>query len=263
MFFNWDLKDEAIRSVCWVVVWCWVAAVGGVPSSYATIGWGPADVIVDFGVEVEPGDFHLLVDGLDLDAPIDGEIYWKLDPTKCGLKVLREGDTDPQLQGQLLEDDRILNGLPSHAEFSQIKSVALLALTKDPCEVDGVKDEFVVIAEKAIRGIGSSFSKKPAPLGATVMVLRATAFFTPQEVTVKAGERVVWIYADGAKEPHSVTSGICESLDCQGGGKKFDSGLNMNKPGHRFAHTFRRSGTYHYYCRLHTANMRGVVIVEP
>ncbi len=141
--------------------------------------------------------------------------------------------------------------------------MALVALTKEPCEVDGAKDEFVVIAEKNLHGANPSLSKTPASLGATVMVFRATAFFSPKAITIKAGERVVWIYADGSKEPHSVTSGTCESLDCQDGGKKFDSGLNMNKPGHRFEYTFRRAGTYPYFCRLHTSNMRGVVIVEP
>jgi len=77
MVCNGVRTGKGLRSACWVVVWCWVAAMGGGQSSHATVGWGPADMIFDYGVEVEPGDYQLFVDGLDLDAPIDGEIYWK------------------------------------------------------------------------------------------------------------------------------------------------------------------------------------------
>ena len=93
------------------------------------------------------------------------------------------------------------------------------------------------------------------------MVFRATPLFVPQEVTIQAGQKVVWIYADGAQEPHSVTSGACRGSDCSGGGKIFNSGLTLNKPGHRFEKVFETPGTFPYHCDLHLGSMQGTVSV--
>jgi plastocyanin len=94
------------------------------------------------------------------------------------------------------------------------------------------------------------------------MIFRATTFFTPHEVTIEPGQKVVWIYADGAQEPHSVTSGGCRVNDCTGGGQQFKSGLTLNKPGHRFEHVFKYSGSFPYHCDLHLGSMQGTVIVK-
>jgi len=96
-----------------------------------------------------------------------------------------------------------------------------------------------------------------------VLVLRATSFYPPREVRVKVGEKVVWLYADGSKEPHTVTSGTCRGSDCSGGGQAFASGPTLLKPGDRFEHTFTRPGSYPYHCDFHTGTMQGTVIVQP
>ena len=79
---------------------------------------------------------------------------------------------------------------------------------------------------------------------------------------IKPGEKVVWVYADGAQEPHSVTSGGCRVNDCSGGGKQFNSGLKLNKPGQRFEHVFTNSGIFPYHCDLHLGSMQGSVTVQ-
>jgi len=101
-----------------------------------------------------------------------------------------------------------------------------------------------------------------APIGAVVVLFRATTFYLPHDVTIMPGQKVVWIYADGAQEPHSVTSGGCRVNDCSGGGKQFNSGLNLNKPGHRFEHVFKHPGTFPYHCDLHLGSMQGSVTVK-
>ena len=94
------------------------------------------------------------------------------------------------------------------------------------------------------------------------MVFRATTFFMPQDVIVKPGEKVVWVYADGAQEPHSVTSGGCRVNDCSGGGKQFNSGLNLNKPGNALSMSSSILEPFPYHCDLHFGSMQGSVTVQ-
>jgi plastocyanin len=51
--------------------------------------------------------------------------------------------------------------------------------------------------------------------------------------------------------------------DCSGGGKQFNSGLNLNKPGQRFEHVFKHPRTFPYHCDLHLGSMQGSVTVQP
>jgi plastocyanin len=95
-----------------------------------------------------------------------------------------------------------------------------------------------------------------------VVLFRATTFYLPRDVTIMPGQKIVWIYADGAQEPHSVTSGGCRVNDCSGGGKQFNSGLTVNKPGHRFEHVFKHPGIFPYHCDLHLGSMQGSVTVK-
>ena len=68
--------------------------------------------------------------------------------------------------------------------------------------------------------------------------------FTPNEITIKAGDTVTWINNDNA--PHTVTS------------DEFNSG-NLN-PEQSFLHTFLEPGTYDYHCNFHSG-MKGRIIV--
>lgn len=72
--------------------------------------------------------------------------------------------------------------------------------------------------------------------------------FNPSEITIKAGESIVWINQDGVS--HSVRG---------------DSGNEINSPslskGESYEHQFNEAGTYDYHCEPHKY-MKGKVIVE-
>jgi plastocyanin len=72
-------------------------------------------------------------------------------------------------------------------------------------------------------------------------------FFTPQQITVKAGTTVVWTNGDDI--PHTVTSktGVFKS-------KVLDTG-------DKFSFTFTTPGTFTYFCALHP-HMTGSIVVE-
>lgn len=77
--------------------------------------------------------------------------------------------------------------------------------------------------------------------------------FSPSTVTVAPGEAVHWEF----QETHTTTS------DSQSGAETWDSGLLSTGT---FSHTFNASGTYPYYCSLHSfpggTLMNGVVVVS-
>jgi plastocyanin len=73
-------------------------------------------------------------------------------------------------------------------------------------------------------------------------------YFRPARVTVSVGTTVRW--TNRGHHGHAVTS------DDDG----WDSGeLGL---GGSYGHTFNRPGTYHYHCKFHPDEMRGVVIVK-
>ncbi|HSI32218.1 MAG TPA: cupredoxin domain-containing protein [Tepidisphaeraceae bacterium] len=84
------------------------------------------------------------------------------------------------------------------------------------------------------------------PRQTTVVTLRGGAF-TPQRVTVRAGDTVVWANADDRDHTVTAASGA------------FDSG-NI-RPGGSFAWRATKPGDYAYGCSLHP-RMRGVVSVQ-
>ena len=71
--------------------------------------------------------------------------------------------------------------------------------------------------------------------------------FNPQQITVKAGTKVIWTNNDDI--PHTVTSktGIFKS-------KALDTD-------DKFSFTFTTPGTYSYFCALHP-HMTGSIVVE-
>lgn len=241
-----------------LLIACWF-----IPTAHAKFGWADADIVLDFGVDVEPGDRQVIVDQAEVGYPFHVDVVWRLHPTDCLVQVLPAPKDNNPAEWQTLSDDQLFKGNPKHIIASNIEALAVSAKEGKTCSMDPKKDEILVVSEIKNLEEQKAEPESSAPLGATVMVFRATAFFTPNVVTVKAGERVVWIYADGAKEPHTATSGKCRGIDCTGGGKKFDSGKTLNKAGHRFEHVFKKPGTFPYHCDLHTASMVGTVIVKP
>ncbi|MEC4674766.1 MAG: plastocyanin/azurin family copper-binding protein [Nitrospirota bacterium] len=240
-----------------------IGIVAGTQNAEAKFGWAAADIALDFGVDVEPGERQIIIDQAEVGQPFDVDVVWRLAPRDCLIQTLQAKKEDGSPEWQTLQDDQLFNRNPMHAIASNIETLAVAAKTDKPCHMDPMQDELLVVSEITHQESKRTHKRSPAPLGVTVMVLRATSFFTPNVVTIHVGERVVWIYADGAKEPHTATSGACRGTDCTGGGKNFDSGKTLNKAGHRFEHVFKHPGTFPYHCDLHTASMVGTVIVKP
>lgn len=73
--------------------------------------------------------------------------------------------------------------------------------------------------------------------------------FSPREIIVAPGSRVLWVNRDDA--PHTVTSTTKP--------RSFDSGALDGEES--FAFTFQTPGTYDYFCALHP-HMTGRIIVK-
>jgi len=84
----------------------------------------------------------------------------------------------------------------------------------------------------------------------TIFVSVESNFFDQDEITINAGDTVVWVFVSGA---HTTTS--VDGL--------WDSGIHG--PGFMFEYTFNDPGDYLYVCTLHfdCCNMAGVVHVNP
>ena len=234
----------------------------GLPlSAFSTVGWEAGDMVLDFGLNLDSGERTILVDKVEIGEPFFVELTWKLDP-HCLLEIQTSTGGDGGTATTKAVDDGLFNGVVSHAVFQQVAEVVVTAQEGQRCEIRPSQDEFLVIARAPRAPVASEKGWANAPIGAVVILFRATTFYLPHDVTIMPGQKVVWIYADGAQEPHSVTSGGCRVNDCSGGGKQFNSGLNLNKPGQRFEHVFKHSGTFPYHCDLHLGSMQGTVIVK-
>ncbi len=93
----------------------------------------------------------------------------------------------------------------------------------------------------------------------TVEVAIRDFAFVPNEITIRAGQRVRWTNEDLAA--HTVTSGDPEDADA---GTRFNS--NLLTRGGTFSFTFESPGRFEYFCIPHAsmASMRdAAVVVEP
>lgn len=236
--------------------------LGSPLSAFSTVGWETGDMVLDFGLTVESGETAVLVDKSEIGESFFVELTWSMSPQNCLLQAKKAGSGGGHPLFNTVSDDGLFNGAPFHASISSIDALVVTAPKKQTCEIDASKDDFLVVARAPRSTITRDGPLATARIGAVVMIFRATTFFTPHEVTIEPGQKVVWIYADGAQEPHSVTSGGCRVNDCTGGGQQFQSGLTLNKPGHRFEHVFKHSGTFPYHCDLHLGSMQGSVTVK-
>ncbi len=228
----------------------------------ATVGWEAGEMVLDFGNEVEAGNSDVLLDSMEVGGTFSVDLTWNINQENCLLQF-HEPSTDKKHAPTTIIDDGLFNNRPSHAVLPHVAELLLAARNGQDCEINGAKNEFITIARKTRPIINRTPASEFAPIGAIVMVFRATGFFTPHDVTIKTGEKIIWIYADGAQEPHSVTSGACRGNDCSGGGQAFDSGPTLTKPGQQYEHVFMKSGTFPYHCDLHLGSMQGTVTVTP
>jgi plastocyanin len=90
----------------------------------------------------------------------------------------------------------------------------------------------------------------PAAAPATKQVALKRIAFTPATVTIKAGQRVRWVWQDGPYVPHNVRSV----------GRPRFQGSSRKATG---THTvrFARRGTFRYVCTVHPG-MAGKVVVR-
>ena len=88
----------------------------------------------------------------------------------------------------------------------------------------------------------------PAPAPGQVAIVDYD--FTPNTITINAGETVTWVNADGAD--HWVVSAPTSPAS-------FD--LGRQRPGADVSHTFKTPGSYPYFCNLHNY-MKGLVVVR-
>ncbi len=76
--------------------------------------------------------------------------------------------------------------------------------------------------------------------------------FQPQNLTIKAGSKVVWKNAESGATYHSVVSdseGLFQSPDFF--------------PDESWSFVFQQPGSYPYHCGPHATKMQGLITVEP
>lgn len=243
--------------------WCSLLMVLVFPGPLLATGWSPGDQVIDFGISLADGERQVLADAASMRGKFSVRVLWQMDPESCRLETRRDADARGAGQWVDVQDDGRFLGRPGHAVLQSVDALALTGAKGTVCDIGSRTGEFVAVSSDPTIQEREHPGGIVPPIGATVVLLRATAFYTPREVRVKAGQKVVWLYADGTREPHTVTSGACRGSDCSGGGAEFSSGLTLLRPGDQFEHLFQRPGVHPYHCDLHTAVMQGAVVVEP
>jgi plastocyanin len=100
----------------------------------------------------------------------------------------------------------------------------------------------------------------------TVTVGGSALAFSPQSLTIKAGQSVHWVWMSGG---HTVTSGMVsggtgtpDNKFCSPNDMSCATGTTSNS-GATYDHTFATAGTYPYFCVPHAgAGMVGTIIVQ-
>ena len=85
----------------------------------------------------------------------------------------------------------------------------------------------------------------------TVEVFIIKSSFVPAMIKIETGDTVRWINTEGLL--HTITSGKAP---------RHDNKFNENYLYQEFEVTLHVPGFYDYFCALHNATMRGVIIVE-
>lgn len=222
--------------------------------------WEAGYKLIDYGIALEDGQRELLIETDELGRPFSGEILWAVDGD-CHIHTLPASSPQQESEWSVLHDSGLFDGHPAHALVKDVRAIAMVAGKKKTCALGGKDGEFVSLAPSENQSPKTHVST--VPLGGTVFLVRPSSFLWPKTLTVKAGTRVVWIYADGQKSQHTITSGACDGPTCRDSGKLFDSKLTLVKPGDRFEYTFTTPGSYPYHCDTHTAIMQGTITVLP
>lgn len=103
----------------------------------------------------------------------------------------------------------------------------------------------------------------PPPIYAQIINMTSVLSFSPEQVTIKAGDTVLW--RNKTLFSHTVTgdpqkAGDPADVSLPSGAEPFASG--DIEPGEVFAYKFKTPGTYHYICHTHEdMGMRGTIVV--
>jgi plastocyanin len=120
-----------------------------------------------------------------------------------------------------------------------------MSMEKPRSAHDALRRAAILVAVGGLVGIAPTAYAETLPATQTVDI--AKSLFTPQEITVAPGTKVVWTNHD--EMPHTVTSRD----------KAFASqGLDTDD---KFEHVFNREGDFEYRCVVHPY-MTGVVHVR-
>ena len=104
------------------------------------------------------------------------------------------------------------------------------------------------LALGAMAGLVAAFIAAASPVRAADIEVKIDNFtFNPQQITVKAGDTVIWINHDDI--PHTVTS---KTMAFRSKAMDTDD---------KFSFTFATPGSYVYFCALHP-HMTGTIVVE-
>ena len=111
---------------------------------------------------------------------------------------------------------------------------------------------------------GSSSTSMPSATRSAQVKIISLAFM-PTKLRIKAGTRVTW--RNDEPITHTVTSGTFTGVDPVTGlrtGQRPDGRFNarLKGQGDTFSYTFKKPGTYRYYCDIHYG-MNATVIVTP
>jgi plastocyanin len=116
-----------------------------------------------------------------------------------------------------------------------------------------MKSRILVLTAAAVLAIAAAL-----PASAAIFVVQQTSLtFSPDDITVTAGDTVRWVHSSLT---HTVTSGTGE-FDPEAGAL-FDAPLDATHP--TFQYVFTVAGDVPYFCRPHEAmGMTGIVRVQP
>jgi plastocyanin len=91
-----------------------------------------------------------------------------------------------------------------------------------------------------------------------VVVKLGSKAFTPQEMKIKLGDKVIWM--NESEEEHFLTSAGPLSKQMVRGTEELEI-HKLLKPREGYTHSFAKADTYYYFCAIHL-QMWGIVIVE-
>ena len=104
------------------------------------------------------------------------------------------------------------------------------------------------LALGAMTGLVAAFIAAASPAQAAEVEVKIDNFtFNPQQITVKAGDTVIWVNHDDI--PHTVTS---KTMAFRSKAMDTDD---------KFSFTFATPGSYAYFCSLHP-HMTGTIVAE-